>query len=84
MTELSRFERVMNKVQMRMGRIKGKITTDMKGVKPFDMEKIPDREAFYYYENMTPEQKQMAQTHMPDAYAEYEKKMEVLRSKYNA
>ncbi len=80
--ELSRFERVLLKIEPRSERISGKISKDLGKVKPFDKEPISPKEQFYMYEHISPEVKAQFQQADPLGYAELEKQMEVLRRKY--
>lgn len=65
-----------------MNRIGGNIEKDMKGVKPFDMEILPPREALYKYEQMTPQDHEIAK--QVPGYDDYVARMEKLREEYNA
>ncbi len=81
---VSRFERVLTKLQSRSERVSSKIADDLKNVKPFDKPILTPKERLYYYETQFPQMEQQARQTMGDAIVdEYKASMEQLRGKYN-
>ncbi len=82
--ELSRFERVLLKIEQRSERISGKISKDLGKVKPFDAPVIPMKEKLERYMGLTDEQKQEYRQQFGEEFNLYEKQMNDLITRRNA
>jgi len=73
--ETSRFDRVLQKIQIRTDRVSSKIAKDLGKVKPFDKEPVKDDVQVQDFLNMSPEIRQYLQQQDPEGYAQYEQSM---------
>lgn len=81
--ELSRFERVLLKLEKRAERVSSKIAGELKNVKPFDMEPVSKEEQLAKYMSLEPQVKEQLRQSMPEVWGEHEAKMnDLIRSKY--
>lgn len=81
--EVSRFDRVLQKLEARSERISDKIAKDLGKVKPFDKEPVTEREQLYNYSQLKPEALTMLRQQYGDRPVDaYVASMEQLRGKY--
>jgi len=80
--DITRWERIMNKLQSRVERVSGNIAGDLKNVKPFDKEVQNPRERLFNYEQISPQVKQKMSQVDPTGYALTELEMNKLRKRY--
>jgi len=55
-----------------LGDVQNFVKEENKNVQPYQSVKVPDEEIVARYINMSPENKQMAQTQFPEAWGKYE------------
>ena len=82
MAEISRYERVLNRIATRVERVSTKIARDSHGVKPFDKPMPDPREELYMWETTSPEVKDQFKQMYPLEFAKMSLKMDTLRSRY--
>ena len=72
----SRFDRVLTKMENRIGRVSKKIEVEFKGKDPFDSVKVTDADRIAQYLATTPQERHQYINDFGEQYINYEQKME--------
>jgi hypothetical protein len=80
--ELSRFERVLKRIESRTERVSSRISKELGNVKPFDKTEVSPKERYFEYMNMTEESKVFARQNFPQEMNQYESEMAKLAERY--
>jgi hypothetical protein len=85
MSEKSRYDRILERMDIRLMRVQGRIAKDFKNTQPFNTIKEPKEVTLAKYMMVPDEVKQKMRQDYPQQYGDYESKMEsMIRRQTNA